>query len=79
MERIDQNKLTLGVAKLGLNILNEAEESFRKLDDYIESLKTDQEQLIAVYLCFVRYLSCFDEKEREDILEKINETKWERI
>ena len=71
-------KLSLGVKKLGEKMLNETDEIFEKLMDYMENLK-EQERLMFVYLFSVKLLSCFDEDTIKLTLEKLATTKWKDI
>lgn len=65
-------KFAKATAKLGKKLLDDLEEHYEKFGKYVEELKTEQEQTIAVYLYCIKILDGLDEENRDEVIKNIS-------
>lgn len=73
---VEKEILKEGIRDIGEDLLNESEELFRNVSNFIEKLEDERKQLMFGYLYIVKILSCYDLKESKRIIKMLKKVNW---
>jgi hypothetical protein len=66
------------IRNIGKDLLDKTEECYSNISTFLETLEGRQ-QIVCTYLYITKILSGFNEKERNMIINLINQVEWKKI